>query len=262
MKVGAVLPAGGGMEARYARETGVTSRALLRFGGETMVGRTIRALRETGRVGAIVVVGPAEVREHETARGADGALPDDASYAENVLRGIQWLREKANDQLARALIVATDLPFVTAEAVNGFVSRCPAEADICLPVVRRSEYEQRFPGAPTRFFRFADGLCALGCASLVNPEALERTRGRIERALASRKNPLAMAAMLGLPFIFRFITRSLRVAEVEERCRHLLRCSGTAVWGAAPELACDIDGIEDYRYAMAQFSEAAEGSRS
>ena len=262
MKLGAVLPAGGGVGARYARETGVSERALLRFGGETVLGRTIRVLRETGRVGAIVVVGPAQVRDHEAARGADGALPEGASYSESVLRGMQWLREKSNDHPAKILIVATDLPFLTAEGVSGFVSRCPAEAEICVPVVRRSEFEKRFPGAPTKFFRFADGLCAVGCASLVDPDALERNRAHIERALSSRKNPLAMAAMLGLPFILRFITRSLRVAEVEERGRHLLRCTGMAIWDVAPELACDIDRVQDYRYAMARFAEREEGRRA
>jgi len=257
MKVGAVLTAGGGIAASYAREAGVGARALLSFGGETVLGRTIRALRETDRVGEMVVVGPAQVREHEAARGADGTVPDEASYFGNVWRGVRWLREHSGQQPDRVLTVATDLPFLTAEAVNDFLSRCPAEADICLPVVRRSEFERRFPRAPTRFFRLADGLCALGCVCLVKPESLERNREHVERALSCRKSALAMAAMLGLPFIVRFITRRLRVAEIEGRCLHLLRCTGRAIWDAAPELAYDLDRIEDYRYAAARYAEVA-----
>ena len=82
-------------------------------------------------------------------------------------------------------------------------------------------------------------------AFLVRPDALRRSRVQIERVFAARKSQPAMARLLGPVFIARFLTRRLSVAHIEARCGHILGCRGQAVRGAAPELAFDIDTMDD-----------------
>ena len=59
-----------------------------------------------------------------------------------------------------------------------------------------------------------------------------------------------MARLLGPLFIFRFLTRTLTVSQIERRALSILSCSGVSIRGCAPELAFDIDHPVDYRYAV------------
>jgi len=251
MKVDAILPAGGRISGRFAREAGAEIKALIAFGGQTVLEGTVAGLRGSGQVGRIVVIGPEEVGAHPGAGGADAVLPEGGrSGPANIFRGLEWLYEaNGGRHAARVLIAATDLPFLTAEAIKGFLDACPCESDICLPVVRREEFEGRFPNHTIPYVRLRDGQWMIGCAFLVNPVAIIRSRALIEGVFAARKNHLAMARLLGLSFIVRFLVRRLTVSQVERRGLEIIGCSGGAIRGCLPELVFDIDRPKDYRYA-------------
>jgi len=251
MKVDVILPAGGRISGAFAAEAGTEIKALLPLGGETVLERTLAALRATGRVGRIVLIGPAEVIEHPAARDADAALLEGESGPANVLRGLEWLREADGGRHAeRALIVTTDLAALTPEAITNFLDACPADADICLPLIRRAEIQARFPGLSLDYVRLRDGEWTMGCAFLVNPDAVARNHHLIVRVFAARKSQLAMARLLGPLFIVRFLMRRLTVREIEQRCLQILGCTGSAVRACAPALAFDLDDLVDYRYAI------------
>jgi CTP:molybdopterin cytidylyltransferase MocA len=261
MKIDAVLPAGGRITDELRRDVGAGLKALLPLGEETLLEHTLRALRATGRVRRIVVIGPDELVPH--AGLADLVLPDAASGARNVLRGLTWLR-KANGpaEADRALIVTTDLPFLTPSAVTGFLDACPAELDLCVPVLDRPEFEARFPGSPRRYVRLRDGEWIIGCTLLVNPTALARNREMVERVFAARRSQLGMARLLGAWFTLRFVTKRLGVGQIERKCLDLLGCTGGAIRGCEPEVAFDVDYPDDYRYAVARFQAARAGPRA
>jgi len=246
MKVDVVLPAGGRLR-ELASETGTEVKALLPLAGTTLLARTVRALRATGRVGRIVVVGPPEVAT-QTSLGADAVLPEGDSGAENALRGLAWLRG-ARRPSPRVLILATDLPFVTPEAVTHFLDACPPEAGLCVPVIERQEFTARFPRAALRTVKLRDGQWAIGCAFLVDPEAFARNEALVRRAFAARRSQWAMARLLGLGFILRFLFRQLTMPQIQDKCLQLLGCSGRAIRGCPPELGFDVDYPQDYHYA-------------
>jgi hypothetical protein len=210
-------------------------------------------LRAAGCVRRIVVIGPGALADHPAARGADAVLPEADSSPGNVLRGLAWLREddkrEGETSSGRVLVVTTDLPFLTPRAILDFLSACPEEADVCVPLLRREAFEARFPASPITYARLRDGERTMACAFLVNPAAIEANRVHLEKIFAARKSEIAMARLLGFPFVARYLTRRLTVAQVERRCGEILGCRGAAVIGAAPELAFDIDRPEEYRYA-------------
>ena len=250
MKVDAVLPAGGRISRDLAREAGTEVKALLRFGGVTVLERTLRALRDTGRAGRIAVVGPREIAPHAE-RLADVVLPETGSGAGNILRGLEWLRAANEGRYpARVLILTTDLPFVTPETVSGFLDACPCQLDLCVPVLNRREFEARFARSASRYVRLRDGEWMIGCAFLINPAAIMRSREMMARAFAARRSQIGMARLLGLRFVVRFLTRRLTMKQIEEKCLELLACTGGAIRGCAPELGFDIDYPADYRYAV------------
>jgi GTP:adenosylcobinamide-phosphate guanylyltransferase len=255
-KVDAILPAGGRIAGAFAAEAGAEVKALISFGGQTMLERTLLALRDAGCVGRMVVVGPDEVAAHPAARAADAVLTEGNSGPENIFRGLDWLYQSNGGRHAeRVLIVTTDLPFLTPQMITDFLNACPREADICIPIIRREDCEARFPHAPGTYVGLRDGAWTMGCAFLVNPQAIANNRAYLERIFDARKSQLAMARLLGITFIIRLLTRQLTIAHVEERCQQMLHCKGVAVHGCAPELAFDVDQQEEYHYVVEQMHE-------
>ncbi len=262
----AVLPAGGRIAGSFAQEAGAQIKALIALGGRTLLERTIDALRDTGRIGRIVVIGPDELRNHAATRAADAVLPEAESGPANIFRGLQWLSQQSDklpngaqtnalQEAHRVLVVTTDLPFLTAQAINGFLEACPATAEVCVPIIRREAFEACFPDSCGFYVRLRDGEWTMGCAFLLNAPALTRNRLHIERIFEARKSQLAMARLLGPLFIARFLCGRLEVAHIQARCESVLGCTGHAVLGCAPELAFDIDQPEEFRLAVAHGSQ-------
>ena len=246
----AVLPAGGRIDGEFARIAGAEIKALIPVQGETVLRRTIRVLRETGRVGKIAVVGPEEALAEARDAGADAALPEGGSGPENFFRGLDWLER--NGTANRIMIAATDLPFLTADALICFLDACDAKRpEIAVPVVSQAAMEARFPGLPGEYVPLREGNMTTGCVFLVDPDVLRRNRSSIEAIFTARKNQTAMARLLGPGFIFRFLLRRLSAQDIEAQCRRILNCSGAAIRDSAPELAFDIDTPEEYEYARA-----------
>jgi molybdopterin-guanine dinucleotide biosynthesis protein A len=247
--IDAILPAGGRVSGALAEESGATIKALIPLRDETLLEREIHALRETGRIGRIVVIGPPELQNHDAARKADTILLEGNDGPENIFRGLQWLQQQEN-AARRVLVVTTDLPFLTPQALTQFIEMCSPELDICVPVIERREYEAVFPDSPGVWMRLQDGEWAIGCAFLLNAPALHKSRAHLEQAFAARKSQLAMARLLGPVFIVRFLFKRLTIAHILERCRRVLGCTGEPIRGCAPELAYDIDEVAEYHYAV------------
>ena len=256
MTIDVILPAGGRIVGEFAAEAGTEVKALVTIGEQTILERTLEAMRATGRVGRIVVIGPDELSDHPSVQSADIVLPEGDTGPENIFRGLEWLREKnAQDPLPaatspRVLIVTTDLPFITPSAICAFLDACPTETHVCVPIVNREAFESCFPGAPNTYVRLRDGEWTLGCAFLLAPAAILKNRESIERIFAARKSQVGMARLLGLLFIARLFTKQLTVRHIKQRCEQILGCTGEVVLHGAPELAYDVDLIEEYHYAL------------
>jgi len=149
------------------------------------------------------------------------------------------------------LIVTTDAPFLTPEAVAQFLAACPADADICIPLVERRAFESQYPGLVRTDTPLRDGWYRLGSLFLLDPQTLLRVRPHLEGMFAARKSNLQMARLIGLPFLMRYLLHRLSVDDIVARACDLLQCRGVAVRDLPPELAFDIDIHQEYDYACA-----------
>jgi GTP:adenosylcobinamide-phosphate guanylyltransferase len=246
----AILPAGGRINPAFAATVGLDSKALIEIGGEPILARTLRALNASGRVGRTVVIGPAEVREHPAAAEATFRLEEGMTGPENILRGLRHLQE-GPDPPQKVLVVTTDLPFLTPELLGEFIDRCPPDRDICLPLVTREAFLGRFPNSTATFVPLRDGVVTAGCVYVIGVQALIDSTPYIERIFRVRKSKLGMARLLGPGFLFKFLSRTLTVGDVERKVQGLLNVSGAAIPDSPPELAFDIDYQDDWEYALA-----------
>jgi hypothetical protein len=150
------------------------------------------------------------------------------------------------------LLITTDLPYITGEHVKHLVEMCAGEKQISVPLIRRAAFEVAYPGTSSTFVKLKDGEFTLGGAFLIEAQAMTRMRPHIEAVFAQRKSKMGMAKLLGLGFVFRFLTHSLSLNDVENKIVSLLGCTGAAIPDAPVQFAYDIDDWEDYSYAASR----------
>ncbi len=248
----AIVPAGGRLSDAFSKVVGTRSKGLIRFDGRSILDRTIAALRDSGSVRRIVLVGPTEVAESAEAEKADTTVREGASGPENISRGLNFLLSNGPAP-ERVLVCTCDLPFITSDSVKKFLALCPDDKDICVPLISEEHFGDAFPQAPATFLKLQDGTYTTGCLYNMRLEALKRAMTHIERLFQRRKSKIGMARLLGGRFVWLMLTKRLMVSDIEHKVRELIGCTGAAIAGSPPELAFDVDYIEDYHYAVQSF---------
>ncbi len=234
MNLDAVVLAGGGREEGLPE--GLPNKAFLPVGGVPMVVRVLRALRATPEVARIAVVGP-EGLPQEAVRLCDLPVPEQGELFENAIAGITALGSSS-----WVLLVASDLPLLTPQAVSSFLGACWAsDAEIYYPIVPREAVETRCPGLEKTYVRLFEGTFAGGGMVLVQSGVLDRVRALVREVVEARKNPARLAALFGARYVMKYALGRLRIAEIEARAQELSGIRGRAVVCAYPELAIDVD---------------------
>jgi molybdopterin-guanine dinucleotide biosynthesis protein A len=226
------------MAARF----GTDIKALVSVGGETLIGRTLGALRDLKAVERIAVVGPEAIRE---AARVDDFVVERATGEENLLAALHAACGE------RTIFCASDMPFVSAEALSGLLDRAPAEACAVYPIFTRDEFDAAYPKARSSYATLADGVWTGASAFVVRAPALLQRESVLTRAFAARKSLPALAALFGPALMFSYLRGALRVADIEVRARSLFGAPVVALRGADPALAFDCDETADVEYAEA-----------
>lgn len=234
----AVVLAGGEMPAKLMGATGATERALIEINGRTLLDHVLDSLRETTPITRIICV---------ATPGALAALPDDIiglpagdKMTQNLFLGARQAQSE------RILIVTADVPLVTGRTWMQFLDGAQVNLlEAAYPIVTKEACEAQFPGGKRTYARLAEGTFTGGNAFLLPRSRLESLEALIDEGFAARKNPLALAKMLGARFIFRFLAKKLTLGEVESKISQLLGCHGGAVMIPDASIAFDVDKAED-----------------
>lgn len=251
----AIVPAGGTIDPAFAARVGTAEKALIEFNGKSILETTLRAIRDSGRIRNIVVVGSSKVQAKAADFAAIGIDQGD-SGPENIFRGLEKLQEKGLE-LDKALIVTCDLPFLTAETVRNYIDLCPSDKDICVPVIEAKDFNLAYPGTSSTFVKTRDGTFTIGGMFLMNARKLPELRASIEQVFAKRKSKIGMAMLIGPAFIYKFLTKTLTIRDLEAKIESMLKCTGSAIRHAPVEMSYDIDYLDDYEYAL----KLVEGTR-
>jgi len=243
----AILPAGGRIGPELAQRVGTDVKALIKFEGKSILASTIESLQASGLISRTIVIGGDEVRQ-EASKLADEVLSEGSSGPDNILKGLKHLLASPNPP-SKVFVITTDLPFVTPDTIRKYVAQCPEHRDICVPLINRKDWDAQYPNSTATFAKLQDGSWTTGCAYLIDVEALESAMPQIDRVFQNRKSIFGMAKLLGPKFLFKFVTKTLNVPDVEQKIQHMLGCTGAAIRNAPTELAYDIDDLEDYEYA-------------
>jgi CTP:molybdopterin cytidylyltransferase MocA len=243
MSYAAVITAGGRVDGEFARTIGTQVKALAPIRGTTLLAAAITALRENG-VNRIAVVGGAEVRR-SCASSVERVIEESADGAENVRRALQ-----AWNGVGSLLYLTSDMPYITGAALRGFIESVP-QGTLALPLTEWDAFERRFPGAPPFGVTLSAEKVVNGGAFVIPGAACARVERLATTFFDARKSVWRMARLAGPALLVRFAMRRLTIAALETRGRKLLEVPALGVRGAPPELAYDVDTVEEYRYAAA-----------
>jgi GTP:adenosylcobinamide-phosphate guanylyltransferase len=257
----AILPAGGRIAPPFSLQVGTESKALIDFGGRTILAHTLNALADSGVVNRTVVIGTPEVLAHKDTALASHFMEEGASGPDNIYRGLELLLNSGSAP-EKVLVVTTDLPFLTGGIIARFLEMAPTDKDILVPLIQQHEFESRFPGTTSTFVSLKSGTYTLGGIFVMSTNALQKSRPHIERVFENRKSKLGMAKMLGPVFVAKWLSKKLTLADVENKIQSMLHVSGSAIVGCPPELAYDIDDQVDYDYAIGMLKSATAAAGS
>lgn len=241
----AVITAGGRIDGAFAAASGAEVKALVSLGGMTMLARVVDALRACG-VSRIAVVGGEDVRNAFESR-VDQVVDESPSGSENLLRALRAWPEDGE----ALLYTTSDLPYVCAAAVRDFVDRV-SPGTIAVALTEIAAYEERFPGAPAAGITLAGERVVNGGIFSIPPGACVPIASVATRLFEARKQPWRMASLVNPLVLIRFLLGRLSIADLEGAASRALGYPARGVRNCAPELAFDVDGIVEYRYACAQ----------
>jgi GTP:adenosylcobinamide-phosphate guanylyltransferase len=243
----AVALAGGVLESDFRNAGyGVDNKAYLRIGGITMLERVLRALRDARSVGRIrcVTQPDAFLAEFGADRSfCDDIIPPGSDLIDSMLAGFAGLPDTE-----LVLVSATDIPLVTASAIDAFGRRAAAvTCDLGYGCVRKEPHVAAYPDVRHTWVRLREGtFCGAG-VSVIRAGAATRIASLLRDFAAARKSPLRLASLFSPFLVVRVALGLVGIGELERRADELtgLRCRG--IQCEEPELAVNVDQLEDLR---------------
>lgn len=256
--VHAIVLAGGKNSPEMKAATGVDNRALVELApGRTMLNFIIDALVGAQQVRSVTVVG--NVPELP---GAAIVAPGQ-TMLDNIVIGIDAARP---DDGEHVMVVSSDIPFITAAAVDDFLDRAGAPpADFCYPIIPMDAYNREFAGMKRTTLKLRDGRFTGGNLVLLNPQTLAANRELIMQAYAARKDVLALGRLLGWGLLVRIVLSQMAfpnllcVSDLEAGVARLMGPGSTvrAIVTQFPAIGTDVDKPDDVAYARDRLSRAA-----
>jgi GTP:adenosylcobinamide-phosphate guanylyltransferase len=215
-------------------------KALLDILGKPMVQWVLDALSGAKHVENVVLIGLTE-DSGVTCEKSLTFIPNRISMIENILGGIHKVME-INPAATRILMVSSDIPAITPEIVDwGVEQSLLTDVDLCYNVVTRQVVEARYPGSRRTFTRLKGLEVCGGDMHVIHTSVASMDPSIWEKLIASRKNPVKQAAIIGfdtlLLMLLRLITLDIAVKRVTAR----LNMTGQAIICPYAEIAMDVD---------------------
>ncbi|MEG6567470.1 nucleotidyltransferase family protein [Thermoanaerobacterium saccharolyticum] len=218
-------------------------KALIKIKDKYMISYVIDALRDSGKVDKIAVVGDRE--KLQCIDGIDILIDQGNSIIENVVKGIEPFK---NDR--RVLILTCDIPMLTKEAVIDFVEQSEAlNADLCYPIVKREDNERKFPDAKRTYAKIKEGTFTGGNIFYINPQIVDACIEAAKQFIAFRKKPWKLGQLLGFKILILFAFGRVTISQLERKVSELFNINAKAVISKYPEIGNDVDKDEDVEMA-------------
>lgn len=244
MQVDAIVLAGAKNDGKLQEVSSCQYEALIKINDKPMLCYVINALKSSAYIGKIVVIGFPEFKEY---LDKDVILLEcGESLVDNIEIGMDYLGAQNH-----VLVVTSDIPMLTQEAVDDFIRRCQGHTqDLFYPIVSKTANDLVYPGVKRTYVQLKDGIYTGGNMVLMTPKFIREARQVIQQVVKLRKKPFAIVKLLGPRFLLKFILKQLTIVEVENRVKHLFKINAKAIITSYPQIGTDVDKPSDLELAQ------------
>lgn len=215
-------------------------KAMLDIGGKPMVQWVLDALSGSKLVENVILIGLPE-DSGLTCNKPLWFIPNRNSMIENLLFGINKVME-INSSATRVLLVSSDIPGITPEMVDWEIETCQqSDVDLCYNVVKREVIEARYPGSKRTYTKLKDIEVCGGDLNVVNTSVASANQEIWDRLVATRKNPIKQAAIIGFDTLFLMVFRAISLDEAVKKVAARLHMTGQAIICPYAEIGMDVD---------------------
>jgi NDP-sugar pyrophosphorylase family protein len=215
-------------------------KALLEIEGKPMVQWVLDALSGAAKVDNVVLIGLTE-QSGVTCTKPLTFIPNKISMIENILGGINKVLE-INPSATRVMMVSSDIPAITPEMLDWEIeTTLRTDVDLCYTVVKREVVEARYPGSRRTYVKLKDMEVCGGDLNVLHTSVVSMNPEIWERLVATRKNPIKQAAIIGFDTLFLMMFRTLTLDEAVKKVTGHLHMTGRAIVCPYAEIAMDVD---------------------
>jgi molybdopterin-guanine dinucleotide biosynthesis protein A len=215
-------------------------KALLEIGSKPMVQWVLDALGSAKRVENVILIGLTEESGVKCTKPLT-FIPNKISMIENILAGINKVLE-INPSATRVLLVSSDIPAITSEMVDWEVeTTLQTDVDLCYNVVKREVMEARYPGSKRTYTKLKGMQVCGGDMNVVHTSVASMNTEIWEKLIASRKNPLKQAAIIGFDTLLLALLGVITLDEAVKKATFRLHMTGRAVICPYAEIGMDVD---------------------
>ncbi|HHT06808.1 MAG TPA: NTP transferase domain-containing protein [Hydrogenispora sp.] len=232
---------GGGRNTGSLKDVDPTPyEAGIRINNRPMVEYIIEVLDEMEEIERVLVVIPPGIVSPQKWTKVKIVAPGE-SMIDSMVRAVQHTH--TNDHV---LVVASDIPFITKEAIRDFLDSCRRRpADVYYSFVPKAAVLKKYPSTKRTYVRLKEGVVTGGNILLIRPRLLLDLRDRIEQAISLRKHPLKLCRLLGFKFVVKLIAGQLGIGEIEARVGAIFNVNGAGIRSLYPEIGVDVDKPSD-----------------
>ncbi len=215
-------------------------KAFLDVNGKPMIQWVLDAIDATRLVERLVVVGLPDLRDCH-AKKLVATIPDHGGILENMRAGVRRIME-FNSEVNHVLVVSSDIPGITPQAIEWLVqSISQTDEDVYYTVITREVMEARYPFSNRSYARLRDLEVCGGDMNVVRASVVMRHEDLWQKIVASRKNVLKQAALIGYGTLILLLLRKITLDNAVKRVTQRLGLSGRAIVCPFAEVGMDVD---------------------
>jgi CTP:molybdopterin cytidylyltransferase MocA len=249
MPVAAIVLAGDrGPHDPVAVAGGVPAKCLTPIAGTPMVSRVVRALRESGRVGQILLCGPAaqilesshalnEIMSHESV----GWIAPQSTPCTSAAAALATLPADAP-----VLLTTGDHALLAPAMVREFLDQALARGgDVAVALAPYDLVRAAYPETRRTVLKFSDGrFCGCNLFAFLTPRGREMVR-IWKQVEDNRKKPLRVIGLVGWGAMARYAMGTLSLADGVRRISRQTAIAANVITLPFAEAAIDVDSIAD-----------------
>lgn len=246
MKYDTIILAGGESSSELRKIAPYDNEALIIIGNCPMIYYVYNALKAASKVNRIIISGPVDALRNIFPRQEDIHFVNSGANAiESFNNAVKMIRQWG-DATPKLLVMPTDIPFITPEAVDDFITRCEAsDADFYYPVTSQEVNEKKFPGVNRTYVTLKEGTLTGGNLFLIRTSVVDKCLDIGLKLVIRRKSPVAMAKLFGLGLVWKYVTKRLGFPEIKKRFWQVTGIKGEPIISPYAEVGVDVDKPSD-----------------